>query len=73
MIAIFGPVTTSSSPCSRYLGFVSSAAVQELDQSLKYIAIEDYHTEDPRQICFKKGTPLIVVETSEDGKILTDQ
>jgi len=73
VIAIFGPVTTSFSPCFRYLGFVSSAAVQELDQSLKYIAIEDYHTEDPRQICFKKGTPLIVVETSEDGKILTDQ
>jgi len=55
MIAIFGPVTTSFSPCFRYLGFVSSAAVQELDQSLKYITIEDYHTEDPRQICSRKG------------------
>ena len=37
---------------------------------MKYTALTDYSTDDPRQVCFKKGTLLIVVEKSEDGEKL---
>ena len=55
----------------RFLGFVSSMALQELeiDPALKYVAVEDYATDDPRQISFTMGTTLIVVEKSEDGEL----
>lgn len=54
------------------LGFVSSAALtedvlHEIDSMWKYIAIEDYSSDDPRQISFTEGAELIVIETSEDG------
>ena len=54
----------------RFLGFVSSLALKEMeiDPALKYVAIEDYTTDDPRQISFTMGTTLIVVEKSEDGE-----
>ena len=32
-----------------------------------YVAIEDYQTEDARQMSFSKGTLLVVVEKCEDG------
>ena len=52
------------------LGFLSSVALesQEVDPSLKYIAIDSYSTTDPRQISFPEGAILIVVEKSEDGE-----
>ena len=49
------------------LGFVSSVAIDEIELSLKYIATEDYITDDPRQVSFTAGTLFIVVEKSEDG------
>ena len=54
----------------RCLGFVCSMALgeEEIDPTLKYIATEDYTTDDPRQISFTMGTTLIVVEKSEDGE-----
>ena len=59
----------------KYLGFVSSAAMTdsvtaEVDSALKYVATEDYQSDDPRQLCFSEGTVLIVVEKSEDGTFL---
>ena len=59
----------------KYLGFVSSAAMTdsvtaEVDSALKYVATEDYQSDDPRQLCFSEGTVLIVVEKSEDGTSL---
>ena len=35
---------------------------------MKYIALTDYSTDDPRQVCFKEGSLLIVVEKSGDGE-----
>ena len=60
----------------KYLGFVSSAAMTdsvtaEVDSAMKYVAIEDYQSNDPRQLCFSEGTLLIVVEKSEDGTSIT--
>ena len=57
----------------KYLGFVSSAAlseriIEEVDLILKYVAIEDYTSDDPRQISFVEGAELIVIEKSEDGE-----
>ena len=52
----------------KYLGFVSSNALESIDPSMKYITIEDYFPDDPRQISFMKGTLLVVLERSEDGK-----
>ncbi len=56
-----------------YLGFVSPAALaessktEEVDSMLKYVTIEDYSSDDPRQLCFTEGTQVIVIEKSEDG------
>ncbi len=55
-----------------YLGFVSPAALTDsaradVDSALKYVAIEDYTSDDPRQLCFTEGTQVIVIEKSEDG------
>ena len=52
------------------LGFVSSVALklQEVDPSLKYVAIDSYSSTDSRQISFPEGAVLIVVEKSEDGE-----
>ena len=55
-------------PPLRYLGFVSSTEPGEVQDTSKYIAFADYSTDDPRQISFKEGTSLTVVDKSEDGK-----
>ncbi len=55
-----------------YLGFVSSAALGEINSSLKYNAIDDYFPDDGRQISFLKGEVLIVVDKSEDGELVTN-
>ena len=55
-------------PPLRYLGFVSSTAPEEVQDTLKYIAIIDYSTDDPRQISFKEGTSLTVMDKHENGK-----
>ena len=55
-------------PPLRYLGFVSFTAPAEVQDTSKYIAQMDYSTDDPRQISFKEGTPLTVVEKRENGK-----
>ena len=34
---------------------------------LKYVAIEDYETDDPRQLSFIKEEVVLVIEKSEDG------
>ena len=51
-------------------GIISSEAILGgiADQSMLYVAIEDYETEHPRQIGFSKGTQLVVIEVCEDGK-----
>ena len=54
-------------PPLRYLGFVSSTAPEEVQDTSNYIAHTDYSTDDPRQISFKEGTSLTVVDKSEDG------
>ena len=53
-----------------YSGAVSSEAILSriADSSMLYVTVEEYRTEDPRQISFSKGTQLVVVEVSEDGK-----
>lgn len=38
------------------------------DPSMLYVAIEDYRTEDSRQLSFDEGAQLVVLETCEDGK-----
>ena len=40
------------------------------DPSMLYVAIEDYQTEDCRQLSFDEGAQLVVLETCEDGKQL---
>ena len=59
---------------SPYMGFVCPAALtessqimEEVDSTMKYISIEDYSSDDPRQLCFSEGTQVIVIEKSEDG------
>ena len=47
---------------------MSSTAPKEVKGTSKYIAFTDYSTDDPRQISFKEGTLLTVVDKSEDGK-----
>ena len=54
-------------PPLRYLGFVSSTAPEDVQDTSNYIALTDYSTDDPRQISFKEGTSLTVVDKSEDG------
>lgn len=51
----------------KHLGFICSVAMEEMNPSLMYVAIEEYTTDDPRQISFTRGTVLIVVEKEEDG------
>lgn len=36
-------------------------------EELKYEAIEDYHTDDPRQLSMEKEEVILVIEKSEDG------
>lgn len=57
-------------PSSEDGGIVSSEAILGgiADQSMLYVAVEDYETENPRQISFSKGTQLVVIEMCEDGK-----
>ena len=43
------------------------------DPSMLYVVIEDYQTEDPRQLSLSKGTQLVVLETCEDGKQTTNK
>ena len=47
---------------------MSSTEPGEVQDTSKYIAFTDYSTDDPRQISFKEGTSLTVVDKSEDGK-----
>ena len=46
---------------------MSSTEPGEVQDTSKYIALTDYSTDDPRQISFKEGTSLTVVEKCEDG------
>ena len=41
------------------------------DQSMLYVAIEDYKSEHPRQLSFDTGAQLVVVEVCDDGKQLS--
>ena len=47
---------------------MSSTAPGEVEETSKYIAHMDYSTDDPRQISFKEGTSVTVVDKREDGK-----
>lgn len=60
----------SSEDLEKYLGFACHENVGSGDtaaKQLKYVAIEDYHTEDPCQLCLKKDEMVLVIEMSEDG------
>lgn len=61
----------SSDDLQKYLGFACDDNLgpgdAEVHTQLKYVAVEDYHTEDPRQLCLEKDEMVLVVETSEDG------
>lgn len=48
----------------------TEAATEEVDIALQYVAIEDYSTNDTRQLCFTEGEQVIVIEKSEDGQCM---
>ena len=48
-------------------GLLDSAKV---DPEMKYVAVEDYVTSDPRQLGFNHGDLMIVLEKSDDGNFL---
>lgn len=54
----------------KYLGFVCRENTELEHASAmppKYVAIENYVTEDPRQLCLRKEEVVMVAEMSEDG------
>lgn len=57
----------SSCELQQYLGFACHQSEHESGLQLKYVAVEDYITEDRNQLCLKRGELVLVVETSEDG------
>lgn len=60
----------SSDDLQKYLGLTCDENLGPEDtkaMQLKYVAVEDYHTEDPRQLPLEKDEMVLVVETSEDG------
>lgn len=66
----------SSDDLQKYLGFAcdekigeSLDAVDENTTQLKYVAVEDYYSEDPRQLCLEKNEMVLIVEMSEDGTV----
>ena len=63
-------ITDPSEAEEEMLGFVCSIALPlaDIDPTLKYIAIDKYESEDPRQLCFPEGAIVVVVEKSEDGQ-----
>ena len=63
-------ITDPSEAEEEMLGFVSSLALPlaDIDPALKYVAIDTYNSEDPRQLCFPEGATIVVVEKSEDGQ-----
>lgn len=75
-----GEPLASSSSTSDVLGFVGSLKQTPINGTtepeshttdlnlLEYVAIDDYNTEDTRQVSFPEGAVLIVIEKSEDGK-----
>ena len=62
-----------SSDIQEYLGFVGREAAETREQvsdtTVKYMALEDYSTRDPRQLCLRKEDIVVIIEMSEDGKI----
>ena len=64
-----------SSDIQEYLGFVGHEAAETTEQvsdtSVKYLALEDYSTRDPRQLCLRKEDIVFVMEMNEDGKCTT--
>lgn len=61
----------SADDLQKYLGFACHENPNPEDKAvkqLKYMAVEDYHTEDPCQLCLKKDEMVLVIEMSEDGK-----
>ncbi len=52
-------------------GASQSSAIDaaKVDSEMKYVAIEDYSTTDPRQLSFKQGDLMIILEKSEDGEL----
>ena len=64
----------SSDDLQKYLGFACEENLgedlntgEEKPVQLKYVAVEDYHTEDPCQLSLEKDEMVLVVEMSEDG------
>jgi hypothetical protein len=61
----------SSDDLQKYLGFAceeSPPGTGDGDTAqLKYVAVEEYQTNDPRQLCLEKDEMVLVVEMSEDG------
>lgn len=62
----------SSEDLQKYLGFVGPAEEVEAGGNaevteVKYVAIQDYRTEDTCQLCLTKEEIVLVMEKSEDG------
>lgn len=54
----------------KYLGFACHENPNGEDTTVQqqYMAVEDYYTEDPCQLCLKKDETVLVIEMCEDGK-----
>lgn len=70
----------SSEDLQKYLGFVgpenmAAGSTEDTevgsteDTEVKYVAVQDYHTEDPCQLCLTKEEIVLVMEKSEDGML----
>ena len=48
----------------------SSEDTSSEDTEVKYVAIQDYYTEDPCQLCLTREETVLVMEKSEDGMLI---
>ena len=46
----------------------SSPHTLETSSWMQYMVVEDYSTNDPRQLCLRKDETVVVIEKSEDGE-----
>ena len=62
----------SNEDLQKYLGFVGPEEMEEestMDTDVKYMVIQDYHTEDPCQLSLTEEEIVLVMEKSEDGMV----
>lgn len=58
---------SSEGGIQKYLGHACRDSTDVSVMELSYVALEDYQTNDPQQLCLEKEKTVLVIEKSEDG------